>query len=36
MIIPVRAPAKEQFWLVAYLTAFLQSLIIQGYRKRTI
>ncbi len=36
MIIPDRAPSEEQFWLVAYLTAFLQSLIAHGYRKYTI
>ncbi len=36
MIIPDRAPSEEQFWLLAYLTAFLQSLNAQGYSKYTI
>jgi len=36
MTIPDRAPAEGQFWLLAYLTAFLQSMSAQGYSKNTI
>ncbi len=36
MTIPDRAPAEGQFWLLAYLTAFLHSLSEQGYSKHTI
>ena len=36
MSIPDRVPVEGQFWLLAYLTAFLHSLITQGYHKNTI
>ena len=35
MTIPDQAPSEGQFWLAAYLTAFLNSLVVQGYCKGT-